>query len=314
VPYAVSWIKLLELPKAYTDFIKKHKVKNVIILGATGTNGGETKAKQLLYNKKIVGQYANRSIYIMYPGTSPDDVETLNTKIVDLKEFKQQDDFIQIVDWESGINQKQLTNFSKDAKAIDSNILVSTVTAKNLGRLYSLGAYSTLALMNKNRDKFNDVKGVILNPYLIAHPVIEVKKGFIPLLYWQLVGANHTVYNMENDAFKAIKYFYPKTNLKNLKLWLNSTRNFGAVWSATNLKKELVKKGYTNIIDNNYEVDEVWDLSDGVESPSELLFKEVNDNYGFKSLKIWNDSLKPLTIKDIQELSKIFGGFEVETK
>jgi hypothetical protein len=61
-------------------------------------------------------------------------------------------------------------------------------------------------------------------------------------------------------------------------------------------------------------VDEVWNLSDGVESPSELLFKEVNNSYGFKHLKKWNDSLKPLTIKDIKELSKIFGGFEVKTQ
>jgi len=42
------------------------------------------------------------------------------------------------------------------------------------------------------------------------------------------------------------------------------------------------------------------------------LFKEVNNNYGFKSLKTWND-LKPLSIKDMQELSIIFGGL-IETK
>ncbi|MCF7567980.1 hypothetical protein L3X37_06315 [Sabulilitoribacter arenilitoris] len=312
VPYAVSWIKLLELPKEYKDFIKQHKVKNIVILGATGTNGGETKAKQLLYNDDIKGEYADRSIYIMYPGTSPDDVKTLNDKIVDLKDFKQEDDFIQIADWESGINQKQLTNFTKDAKSVDDSIDVSTITAVDLGRLYALGGYSTLAFMHKNKDKFDGVKGVIFNPYLIAHPTIEAKKGFVPLLYWQLVGANYTVYNMENDLFKAINHFYPKTNLKKLKLWLNSTRNFGAVWSANNLKKELAKKGFTNIIDNNYEVDEVWDLSDSVESPSELLFKEVNNSYGFENLKKWNNSLKPLTIEDVKELSKIFGGFEVK--
>ncbi|TLX75973.1 hypothetical protein E9993_07080 [Labilibacter sediminis] len=314
VPYAVSWIKLLELPKIYTDFIKKHKVKNVVILGATGTSGGETKAKELLYDKNIVGQYADRSIYIMYPGTSPDDVETLNTKIVDLKDFKQQDDFVQIADWESGINQKQLTNFTKDAKAVDASIAVSTITAKDLGRLYYLGTYSTLALMHKNKEKFDGVKGVIFNPYLIAHPTIEAKEGFVPLLYWQLVGANYTVYNLENDVFKAIKHFYPTTDVNKLKLWLNSTRNFGAVWSATNLKNELTKKGYTNLIENNYDVDEVWDLTDGVESPSEILYNEVLNSYGFDNLGEWSNSLIPLTIKDIEELSRVFGGFEVKTR
>lgn len=314
VPYAVSWVKLLELPKAYKNFIKQHKVKNVIVLGATGTSEGETKAKQLLYDDTINGEYANRSIYIMYPGTSPDDVKTLNDKIVDLKDFKQQDDFIRIADWESGINQKQLANFTTNTKGINQSITVTTITAQDLGRLYALGGYSSLALMHKNKAKFDGVKGVIFNPYLIAHPTIELKKGFVPLLYWQLVGANYTVYNFENDLCKAIKHFYPKTNIKTLKLWLNSTRNFGAKWSANNLKKELTKKRYTNFIENDYEVDEVWDLSDDFDSPSELLYKEVKNSYGFENLKQWNDSLIALTVKDIETLSNIFGGFQVETK
>ncbi|GAA3580524.1 hypothetical protein GCM10022395_31230 [Snuella lapsa] len=313
VPYAVSWVKLLELPKEYKDFIKQHKVKNVVVLGATGTSGGETKAKQLLYDGSIKGEYANKSIYIMYPGTSPDDVKTLNEKIVDLKDFKQQESYIRIADWESGINQKQITNFKEGAKSVSPSIFVVTITAEDLGRLYALGGYSTIAMMNKNKEKFDGVKGVVFNPYLISHPVIEMKKGFVPLLYWQLVGAEYTVYNMENDLFKAIKHFYPTTDVKELSLWLNSTRNFGAKWSANNLMNELTKKGYSNFIENNYEVDEVWNLSDGLDSPCELLFKEIKESSGFDSLKHWNNSLKPLTIKDIEELSSIFGGFQVET-
>ena len=312
VPYAVSWIKLLELPKAYTDFIKNHKVKNVVILGATGTSGGETKAKQLAYDDTIRDEYANRSIYIMYPGTSPDDVKTLNEKIIDLKDFKQQESFIRIVDWESGINQKQLTNFSKNTKTIDNEIRVVTITAEDLTHLYNLGSYSVLALMNKNKDKFDGIKGVVFNPYLISHPVIEAKKGFIPLLYWQLVGAKYTVDRLENNVFKAIKYYYPNTKTQNLKFWLNSTRNFGASWSAENLKKELLKKEYSNFIENDYSVDEVWDLSDGVESSSELLYKDISNSFGFDNLKIWNDSLIPLTILDIEKTSKKFGGFKVQ--
>ncbi|QLC65969.1 hypothetical protein LPB248_06655 [Flavobacterium sp. LPB0248] len=314
VPYAVSWIKLLDLPEAYKKFIVQHQVKQVVVLGATGTSGGETKAKQLFYDNTINGEYANRSIYIMYPGTSEDDVKTLNNKIVDLRDFKQQNNFIQIADWESGINQKQLSNFSKSVKSINGSIASSSITAEDLGRLYYLGTYSTLALMYKNKDAFKGVNGVVFNPYLISHPAIELKKGFVPLLYWQLVGANYTVYNLEQDVFKAIKHFYPVTNVKSLKLWLNSTRNFGAKWSANNLKEELNKKGYSNFIVNNYDIDEVWDASDNVDSVSELLFRDVNSTYGFENLKKWNDSLKPLTIEDIKVLSEVFGGFQVETR
>ena len=313
VPYAVSWIKLLELPQAYKDFIKKHHVKNVVILGATGTSTGETKAKKLLYDSISMDGYANKSIYIMYPGTSPDDVKTLNEKIIDLKDFKQQDDFIRIADWESGINQKQIINFSNDTKSIDQSIAVTTITAEDLGRLYALGGYASLAYMHKNEKKFDGVKGIIFNPYLIAHPNIELKKGFVPLLYWQLVGAQYTVYNMENDLLKVINYYYPDTDSKKLMLWLNSTRNFGAKWSADNLRKELTKKGYTNFIENNYEVDEVWDVLDGEDAPSELLYNDVKNTYGFKKLREWKSSLTPLTIEDIGNLSEIFGGFIVTT-
>lgn len=310
VPYAVAWIKLLELPKAYQDFIKRHQVKNVFILGATGTNGGETKAKQLFYNDNIKGEYADGSIYIMYPGTSPDDVETLKNKISDLKDFAQQSEFIRIADWESGISQKQLNNFTSDTKKINHSIKVTQIISEDLGRLYNLGAYCTVALMHKNKDKFQGIKGIIFNPYLISHPIMELKKGYMPLLYWQLVGANYTVDNLENNIFKYIKEFYPETDFKRLNLWLNSTRNFGAEWSANNLKKELIKKGYTRIIENDYQVDEVWDLSDNAESPSELLYKEMVENIGFKNLKVWKQSLIPLEIKDIST----FSGIEINSK
>lgn len=314
VPYAVSWIKLLGLPEIYKDFIKKHKVKNVVILGCTGVDGGETKAKQLLYDESISGDYADRSIYIMYPGTSPDDVKTLNDKISDLKDFSQQTDFIKIADWESGINEKQLLNFTSDTKKANPETKVTTVTSDDLGKLYLLGTYSTIALMNKNKGMFSGPKGVIFNPYLISHPTIELKKEYVPLLYWQLVGAKYTVQSLENNVFKAIKYFYPDTNLKELNIWLNSTRNFGGKWSADNLKNELSALGYTRFTENNYEVDEVWDLSDQVQSPGELLYKEIKEKVGFENLKKWKESLKPLDIDDIETLSEIFGGFQVKNQ
>ncbi len=109
-------------------------------------------------------------------------------------------------------------------------------------------------------------------------------------------------------------HYYPETKSKNLKLWLNSTRNFGASWSAKNLKNELKEKGYSNFINNNYQVDEVWDLSDNVASPSELLYNEVNGSYGFENLKLWNDSLIPLDIDDFKSMSILFGGFDVQVK
>lgn len=311
VPYAVSWIKLLDMPEAYKNFIKQHDVKNVIILGSTGVSTGETKAKRLLDGNSSDAEYADQSIYIMYPGTSPDDVITLNQKIEDLKDFNQADEFIRVADWESGINPKQLTNLGNSSKDINSVKAVITVTAEDLGKLYNMGTYCTVALMSKNKQMFGEIKGVVFNPYLISHPVIEAQMGYVPLLYWQLVGANYTVHNFEHNALTAIKHFFPETKAKNLKLWLNSTRNFGGAWSADNLKKELVSNGFSNFTENNYTVDEVWNLSDGVNAPCELLFQEIKHGIGFKELKKWNDSIQPLTITDIKELTQLIGEINV---
>ncbi|MEX0312671.1 MAG: hypothetical protein AB3N18_00725 [Allomuricauda sp.] len=311
VPFAVSWIKILELPEAYKNFIKQHNVKNVLILGATGTSGGETKAKRILDVDKNQGEYAPESIYIMYPGTSPDDVVTLNEKIVDLKEFQQDEKFIQIADWESGINPVQIENFVKDSKSI-SKVKTMTLLAEDLGELYNLGTYSALALMAKNNDQFSGLKGIIFNPYLLSHPNYELKKGFAPMLYWQLVGANFTVDRMENEAFAAVKHYFPQIDVREFTFWLNSTRNFGASWSANNLKSELVSRGYSKFIEGNYDVDDVWDPDDGMESPTEKIYEDIAIKY--KSYKNWNSSLVPLGISDYRIISEMFGGFELSER
>ncbi|WP_420321292.1 hypothetical protein [Flagellimonas sp.] len=313
VPYAVSWIKLLSMPHAYMDFIKDHAVENVIIIGATGVNGGETKAKRLLFDSDhdvAEGSYQKGDIFIMYPGTSPNDVATLNEKIIDLDDFEQQDNFVRIADWESGINPNQIENFSKDSKSI-GDISVSTILAEDLTNLYNLGTFCSLALMSKNKDEMNNPKGVIFNPYLLSHPAYEMQKGYIPMLYWQLVGANYTVDRMEKTALEGFKHYFPKTNFKNLKLWLNSTRNFGASWSAKGLKDELLKRGYSKLIEGNYAVDEVWNPDDGMLSPCELIYNEVKSDY--PDFKVRNTLLQHLNLQDMKKMSDTFGGFQVNT-
>lgn len=101
VPTAVAWIKLLDLPPAYLEFLKQHEVQNVFIVGCTERSMGETKAKQVLNNSK--GRYDNGSIYILYAGNTGNDIQTLQQRLRDFGDFPQESSYNNVADWESGL-------------------------------------------------------------------------------------------------------------------------------------------------------------------------------------------------------------------
>ncbi|TAJ11317.1 hypothetical protein DMA11_17285 [Marinilabiliaceae bacterium JC017] len=317
VPYAVAWIKLLDLPRQYINFMKQHKVKNVVILGATGTEGGETKAKKIVTGTSSNGYQAN-DIFIMYPGTSSDDIVTLNEKIVDLKQFRQMEQFIRIADWESGIVSEQIENFSSRIKAETQVLKTAVVTADDLVDLYNLGTCITVACMHKNRDAYatgeNPIKGVVFNPYLISHPVYEMKKGYIPVVYWQLIPPVWTLSRLEKDMRPIIDSYFPGTEYKALNYWVNSSNNFGGFHSAENYRKALIERGYQSIRKNDYTNDEVWNLSDGMQSISELVAKEISDSFTVESFQKWNRDLKPVSVDELEKLVDQIEGISITVK
>ena len=96
----VAWIKLLDLPELYAEFLKRHRVSNVLLVGSTATSGGETMARQL--SSGIASEaYSPESIYIMYTGGEPGDSTALREKIKDFDQLELKDEFIGISDWES---------------------------------------------------------------------------------------------------------------------------------------------------------------------------------------------------------------------
>ena len=304
VPHAVAWVKLLELPPAYLNFIKTHRVKNVIIVGATGTSGGETQARKVVFKEKPEGNYTSESIYLMYIGENPE--ATLKDKIIDLHQFEKHKEYIGIADWESGINPIQAENFVRNAKTIPG-VGVYTILAEDLIDLYNLGSYVTIKQMAKNRK--SAPKGIVFNPYLLSHPRFELYEGFVPLLYWQLIGADYTLDRVEKTLFKAISKYYSGFDKKKLVFWLNSTKNFGGKWSAQNLKKEANARGYSIIKDGSYESDEIWNPNNGMEAPCELMYESLQKD--LPSYKNWNNKLQQLSIEDMKELANYFGGFSV---
>ncbi len=315
VPYAVAWVKLLDIPKPYLDFIKQHKVKNVLILGATGnSSGGETKSKKIITGNNSE-DYLPNDIYIMYPGTSLDDVKTLNEKISDLKDFNQQDEFIHIADWESGITEKQIDNFRSTIQASVKGAKTIQITSDDLNQLYNLGTTISVAYMHKNRKQYQGqaIQGVIFNPYLVSHPTYEMKSGYIPVVYWQLIPPQWTIDRLKNMA-NVIDFYFPETDFKKLNYWVNSSRNFGGVWSAESLEKTLIENGYKKLKTNDYTKDEVWNPEDGMEAISEIIAKEITNTESAKSFKEWNSSLQPLSLSELEKIIDQTGGIAISVK
>ncbi len=302
VPTAVAWIKLLDIPGAYLQFIQQHGVKNVIILGSTGTSGGETKAKQVQNDSKNI--YQAGSIYLLYAGNTPDDVTTMRQKIRDFDETDQQRDYVYISDWESGVISDQIENITATIKTKTSTTLYS-VTAHDMLDLYNLGTYATISHFKKNTIA---IKGVVLNPYLISHPVYESRIGFIPLCYWQLIPPQSTIDRIKTTVQTAIKAIYPETAFEQLTMWVNSSNNFGGGPAAQKLISTLKANGYNNILQNDFTQDEIWNPADGMQSPAERIADVI---IGSPGIFEWSKALHPLTIDDLSELSKKFQGFLV---
>jgi len=313
----VAWIKLLDLPKPYRDFIGSHKVKNIVLMGCTGTIGGETKARRVVTSAKQI-EYQPGSIYVMYPGTSPDDEATLQEKIKDLKEVSLEREFIQVADWESGITEEQITPCLRSARKLDSVQDLLVVTADDTINLYNLGTYVTAAFIHKNREVIEEtgepIAGIVLNPYLISNPIHEARLNYIPLIYWQGVPAQWTVDRVTSVAHRAIKAFFPDADFSQLKIHLNSSNNCGGKFFSTPLKETLITEGFADIRENDYSLDEVWNPADGMDAPCERLASELSATLSGPALASWSKRLRALTPEDLLELSKKFPEFTVNRR
>jgi hypothetical protein len=303
---AVAWIKLLDLPEAYLQFLRQHNVCNVVIAGESIAAVGETQAKQVLNN--CPGAYQPGSIYILYPGNSADDAATLSGRIADLNEVSQATGFTTIADWESGVIAAQVNNFARTIK--DSmGISGYSLNSPNLLDLYDLGTYATLAYFQKNN---LEVKGIALNPYLLSHPGYESRKGFIPVNYWQGNSALTTVARLLTTTKKAVADFFPAIDIKQLDFWVNSSRNFGGAEAAEELITSLQSNGLSQQQQNNYSVDEVWDLADGMDAICEKIVTELSAATSPAEYRTWIQGQAPLSMQDLTSIIQNFPTIQFE--
>jgi hypothetical protein len=301
---AVAWVKLLDLPKPYVDFVKRHHVKNLILFGATGGTGGETMARLINLPGEDTPSYRSGSIYLLYPqGGVSGDEQAFHEKLMDYEKYDLQKPLIRIADWESGIIEKQVQNFTKTAIKKAGIKEVRFITAKDDGDLYKFATYVSAALYSKNN---LTPKGVMLNPYLISNPYYESWARELPFVYWQGNPATVITEQMQSTIRAALTAYFPGESGKPLDCWLNASRNFGGPERTKLLQQKLGNVGSGKIHINDLSVDEVWNPSDGLNAPCELKFKEISEQHAVGSFVNWANKLAPLTFRDLDEISQKF--------
>lgn len=299
----VAWVKLLDLPAEYQKFIKDHQVENIILMGVGQAGIGESYARKVKDNNTV--DYAPGTMYILYPGYgSQEDINALNERIIDFASLSlEKAKFIS--DWESGISNIQINNFSSSLKN-SLGLDVYSIAPNDMMVLYNSSTYFTLELMKKNKAVLgnNPLKGVVLNEYLISHPAYEINKGYVSLLYWQFASQSSTIDRVEGHVQNAIKSYFPESNFAELNFLLNS--NYGR----QNLKQELEKRGLNNITENT-DPGDLWNPSDGFNKRCEKIADEITTLSSPQDFKNWNNSLIPLNINDLQNISEKYPEFKM---
>jgi len=308
---AVAWLKLLDLPDAYADFLNDHQVGNVVIMGSFG-NVGESVAKKLLPEDGVPSDAMRPGdIYIMYPagGTSGDAVQ-LGEKISDLSAYRLDDGFRSISDWESGVSAEQLLGISASIKARTGAAAVDFVAGRDTLHLYEFASHITLAYYKKNEalltaDGGPAVRGVALNPYLVSHPFYETRMGEIPLLFWQFGNLRDTVdVRLNRDLRREIARYFPDVRFEDLRFRIGTSNNFGKSGISDRLSVLLRGNGLNGIEATNDLADEIWFEGDGMNAQTERLAYTLLSRFSASELTAWNDRLLPLTPDELRQAAE----------
>lgn len=299
----VAWIKFLKLPDTYLQFIKNHQVKNVIFLGVGENVQSESFCRKVKGSGTGDQHYTDGSLYILYTQSGSDfDIQSISAYIKDYNPGNLEKGEM-LSDWESGIVQPQLDAFVQDIQKKTDAKAYSLVSPSDMSDMYDLATDISLEYLKKNKIK---LQGVMFNEYLISQPKYELLNGKIPLLYWQFTPASVTVDRLDNYIVPAASRYFPKVNLRKRSVHLN------ARIGKYELETELKQRGYRYVSKRLDNVEEVWDLSDGINAPCEFVVSEISKQQASKFKKKMN-SLTPLTISDLRKLTNNSKGLSLNT-
>lgn len=312
----VAWLKLLDLPPAYRDFLNDHKVKYAVIMGSSG-NIGESTARKILEPGISTTETNPGDIFVMYPGGGgTHDFDQLTAKIKDVGEFTLEPTYQYISDWESGIIPEQVEAFADSMYEYTCVKVVDKVSGFDSLNLYEFASYATLAFYKKNETVLSaegqPVAGITLNPYLISHPFYETKLHYVPFLFWQFGDVNHDVDVRLNQRLRAaVNHYFPNIDFDSLSFWIDASNNFGRQQTADRYADRLEHNGLTLIETQDYTADEVWNPADGMNAPVERTADNLLQFSSPQALAAWDNTLKPLTLKDLEEIPAVYSEIQV---
>ena len=295
----VAWIKLLALPDEYRKFIIEHEVENVIIAGIGENVKSESYCRKISKTGVDGQEYANGSLYILYTQSgSEHDLRTISRNIVDYN-ILSLDEGKDLADWESGVVNRQFDNISKGIREHTPARVYSLIATHDMMDMYNLGANIAMYFMYKNREQKNiSVQGIYLNEYLISQPLYELTQGYIPLLFWQFVPPVSTIERIKRDIQKVVDTYEKGVLLE------NGTVHVNARVGKEELVQELKKRGFRFVAKRKDNVEELWDLSDGINSPCEEVAKNIVKKIGVKK---YQTQCKNSRYMDLDDLKQVIG-------
>lgn len=305
----VAWVKLLDLPEEYKQFIIDHQVENVILFGVGEEVIGESYARKILTDHRT-SEYGAGSIYLQYTQYgSADDVSALTSRIYDFTTLNLDENRL-IADWESGIINSQIENFTQSLKAETTAKPYRLTCPSDMMALYDLGSYLSVHYIKKNETLLSTpyINGVCYNEYLVCMPAYETIKGFVPLLYWQFTTPSSTNGRATGMLKNELSKHYPGIIFNQLKFFLNSGYN------KENFRTGLINFGIpaTNILERGEQL--IWNPADGMEAPCEQAALDIVNHIGVDSYKRLQQALVPLSINDLSSLVKEIAGVEFVTQ
>ncbi len=299
----VAWIKLLALPDEYRKFIIEHEVENVIIAGIGENVKSESFCRKLSGTGVDGQEYADGSLYILYTQSgSEHDINTISKNIVDynIVSLEKGKD---LADWESGVVDRQIDNISKGIRESTSARVYSLTAVHDMMDMYNFGASMSMYFIHKNQGHTkHSLQGTYLNEYLISQPLYEMIQGYLPLLFWQFVPPVSTIDRMKRDMQKIVDTYEKGVLLEDKVVHVN------ARIGKEELVRELKKRGFRSVTERKDNVEELWDLSDGINSPCEEVAQDIVERIGVKQYQAQCKNAQYLDINDIKLIVKRIPG------
>ena len=140
------------------------------------------------------------------------------------------------------------------------------------------------------------LQGTYLNEYLISQPLYELTQGYIPLLFWQFVPPVSTIDRIKRDIQKVVDTYEKGVLLE------NKTVHVNARIGKEELVQELKKRGFRFVTKRIDKVEELWNLSDGINSPCEEVVQNIVEQIGVRRYKELCENALYLDLDDLKQL------------